>query len=93
MKKVKKKALIIVASCMFALMMMFNVNVSMENESMNTDVSLSSMSALAISTSSETEVLCNCAAWYQMNRNCTARNNGNRCSSTEDCRSADEQCG
>lgn len=91
MKKAKKKTLVIVASCMFALMMMFNVNVSLDNESMNTDVSLSGVTALAASISGE--VACNCASWYQFNRDCTARNNGNSCSSSENCRAADAQCG
>lgn len=50
MKNAKKKALIIAASCMFALMMMFNVNVSMDSSNTSACISLSGMKAMAAST-------------------------------------------
>lgn len=47
MKKAKKKILIIMATCMFVLMMMFNVSVSMDDRG-STDISLAGVSALAV---------------------------------------------
>ncbi|MCC5905539.1 MAG: hypothetical protein JJU13_05000 [Balneolaceae bacterium] len=59
----KKKILILISSCAFAALMLFNVSVSIENSGMETDISLSGISALAVSSGECTGGCSGCFGW------------------------------
>jgi hypothetical protein len=53
MKNIKKKILILISTCAFVALMLFNVSVSMDGTETSSDISLSGIQALAISGSED----------------------------------------